>query len=154
ARQIGLFTRACMTDIVEGRARERVNIFCQASQVARGHQNPPAPETMPWNAGAERTSIDGCAGLNDTKFKQRTEIDMPRLNYGTLLENVVVLESSRLMFDLSPDGARVGFATAFAMPSLTECWCKRVEEANNPWFSYTWLKSLPQRKEAPEGLSQ
>lgn len=79
---------------------------------------------------------------------------MPRLNYGTLLENVVVLESSRLMFDLSPDGARVGFATAFAMPSLTECWCKRVEEANNPWFSYTWLKSLPQRKEAPEGLSQ
>ena len=67
---------------------------------------------------------------------------MPRLNYGTLLENIVVLESMHIgLAGLRPD-APIDFATAFAMPSLTECWCKAAEQANNPWFSYASLQSL------------
>ncbi len=69
---------------------------------------------------------------------------MPRLNYGTLVENIVVLEATRICLEhLSADG-RLDFATAFAMPPLTGCWCKPGEERNNPG-SVTFL-DLAQRK--------
>ena len=56
---------------------------------------------------------------------------MPRLNYGTLLENVVTLEVARLCFDLSAAGEAMAFATAFAMPPLTQCWTMSMTEQNN-----------------------
>ena len=40
---------------------------------------------------------------------------MPRLNYGTLLENIVVLESTRMCLDRCSGNGPIGFATAFAL---------------------------------------
>ena len=54
---------------------------------------------------------------------------MPRLNYGTLLENNVVLEATRLCLDQIGGEDRFAFASAFAMPPLTQCWCRPAEEA-------------------------
>jgi hypothetical protein len=67
---------------------------------------------------------------------------MPRLNYGTLLENIVVLESTRLCLEQLDPGDALGFATSFAMPALTQCWCKQSEETANPWFSHAFLEQL------------
>jgi len=44
---------------------------------------------------------------------------MPRLNYGTLLENIVVLESTRLGLEHTAAEDALGFATSFAMPPIT-----------------------------------
>lgn len=79
---------------------------------------------------------------------------MPRLNYGTLLENIVVLETTRLGLDRSSADVPIGFATAFAMPSLTECWCKPAEQASNPWFSYASLQSSSAGQHPPESLQR
>ena len=79
---------------------------------------------------------------------------MPRLNYGTLLENIVVLESTRLCLEhLGADGA-VAFASAFAMPPLTECWCKKSEESSNRAFGYEFLKSRAVARHGPETLQR
>ena len=68
---------------------------------------------------------------------------MPRLNYGTLLENLVVLECVRMCLEhVTPVGPPLGFVTSFAMPALTECWRKPTEEAGSPWFSHEYLLSL------------
>jgi hypothetical protein len=71
---------------------------------------------------------------------------MPRLNYGTLLENIVVLETMRVGLERSHADAAVGLATAFAMPSLTECWCKLAEASSNPWFNHNVLRSMLERQ--------
>jgi hypothetical protein len=47
---------------------------------------------------------------------------MPIQNVGTLLENMVVTESAALLLDRIGADQRLGFATAFAMPALSE-WC-------------------------------
>lgn len=44
----------------------------------------------------------------------------PRLNYGTLLENIVVLETTRICLDRLPPDDSLAFASAFAMPPLTQ----------------------------------
>jgi hypothetical protein len=66
---------------------------------------------------------------------------MPRLNHGTLLENLVVLESTRV---LAPAQATsVEFASAFAMPSLTQCWHRTpAESGNNPRFNAGVMTNL------------
>ncbi len=58
---------------------------------------------------------------------------MPRLNHGTLLENLVVLEVARTLGALAET---LEFASAFAMPPLTQCWHKTPQErGNNPRFN-------------------
>lgn len=63
---------------------------------------------------------------------------MPRLNAGTLLENIVVLEGARLAFDEAALEEGVAFATSFAMPPLTQCW-SRPYEASTPPFNHKVL---------------
>ena len=66
---------------------------------------------------------------------------MPRLNHGTLLENLVVLEVTRVL-TTAPE-TTVEFACAFAMPPLTQCWHKTVHEAgNNPRFNAEVMANL------------
>jgi len=77
---------------------------------------------------------------------------MPRLNYGTLLENIVVLESTRLCLGRVTSDAPLGFATSFAMPPLTQCWCKGSEANGSPWFSYDFLMSHVAGQDAPDSL--
>jgi hypothetical protein len=67
---------------------------------------------------------------------------MPRLNYGTLLENIVVLESTRYLLETVPNDGDLAFATSFAMPPLTQCWCKGAEVVNNPYFNNAFLDRL------------
>lgn len=68
---------------------------------------------------------------------------MPRLNYGTLLENIVLFEATRLCFDNSDPSTETAFATSFAMPPLTQCWSKsQIEQSNNPVFSDNFLIQL------------
>lgn len=56
---------------------------------------------------------------------------MPRLNHGTLLENLVVLEVTRVLATKADTTCE--FAAAFAMPPLTQWWHKSGPEAkNNP----------------------
>ena len=64
---------------------------------------------------------------------------MPRLNYGTLLENIVLLEVARYVLEELPEESALGFATSFAMPPLTQCWCKQGEGPNNPYFAHEFL---------------
>ncbi len=45
---------------------------------------------------------------------------MPIQNVGTLLENLVVTEAAALLLDRIEAGQNLGFATAFAMPALSE----------------------------------
>src|SRR5690349_14478834 len=45
---------------------------------------------------------------------------MPIQNVGTLLENMVITESVSVMLNQVPEGKQLGFATAFAMPTLSE----------------------------------
>ena len=45
---------------------------------------------------------------------------MPIQNVGTLLENMVVTEAAALLLDRVGPGKRLGFASAFAMPALSE----------------------------------
>jgi hypothetical protein len=54
---------------------------------------------------------------------------MPRLNHGTLLENLVVLEVTRVLAT-RPD-TTCEFAAAFAMPPLTQWWQKGQYEHNS-----------------------
>ncbi len=80
---------------------------------------------------------------------------MPRLNYGTLLENVVTLEVARLCFDLSAAGEAMAFATAFAMPPLTQCWTMSMTEQNNsPVFNDTFLSQLAGGQNTPQTLRE
>src|SRR5688572_2920262 len=67
---------------------------------------------------------------------------MPRLNYGTLLENIVVLELTRYLLEELPVDSALAFATSFAMPPLTQCWCKDAEVANNPYCCDEFLRKL------------
>lgn len=67
---------------------------------------------------------------------------MPRLNYGTLLENIVVLESTRLCLEHMVTEDALGFATSFAMPPMTQCWCNVSEDAVNPRFNHAFLLRL------------
>ena len=79
---------------------------------------------------------------------------MPRLNYGTLLENIVVLESTRICLDQSSGDDPVAFASAFAMPPLTQCWCKPVDAANSPCFNDTFLRQVAEKHSPPQTLEQ
>jgi hypothetical protein len=73
---------------------------------------------------------------------------MPRLNAGTLLENIVVLEGVRLAFDeVAPDQG-VAFATSFAMPPLTQCW-SRPNEVSTPPFNHQVLVGQAAQKSHP-----
>ena len=77
---------------------------------------------------------------------------MPRLNYGTLLENIVVVESTRIGFEHTATEDPRGFATSFAMPPMTQCWCKVSEDAGNPRFNHAFLLRLGARASRPESL--
>jgi hypothetical protein len=80
---------------------------------------------------------------------------MPRLNYGTLLENVVSLEVARLGFDRSADDEALAFATAFAMPPLTQCWARSMTEQNNsPAFNNAFLSQLAAGQNTPQSLRE
>src|SRR5437879_4913393 len=66
---------------------------------------------------------------------------MPRLNHGTLLENLVVLEVTRVLAT-APE-ATVEFACAFAMSPLTQCWHNTQHEpGNNPRFNANVMANL------------
>jgi hypothetical protein len=66
---------------------------------------------------------------------------MPRLNHGTLLENLVVLEVARVLTASTP--GTVEFASSFAMPPLTQCWHRtQSERVNNPRFNAEVLVKL------------
>src|SRR4051794_1163651 len=67
---------------------------------------------------------------------------MPRLNYGTLLENIVILESTSVCLDAVIPDQSLGFASTFAMPPLTQCWCKPQDEASSPGFSHAYLQRI------------
>jgi hypothetical protein len=77
---------------------------------------------------------------------------MPRLNYGTLLENIVVVESIRLGLEHTATEDVLGFATSFAMPPMTQCWCKVSEDAGNPCFNHAFLLRLGTRFNRPASL--
>ncbi|MFH1118049.1 MAG: hypothetical protein V1792_29360 [Pseudomonadota bacterium] len=80
---------------------------------------------------------------------------MPRLNYGTLLENLIVLEVMRLCFDHSAPEEATAFASSFAMPPLTECWCKSENERNNsPNFDHDFLRHLTGRQNPEQSLKE
>lgn len=80
---------------------------------------------------------------------------MPRLNYGTLLENVVTLEVARLGFDYSDRVGVLAFATAFAMPPLTECWAKTANERKiSPFFNECFLSQLTELATTPYSLQK
>ena len=66
---------------------------------------------------------------------------MPRLNHGTLLENLVVLEVVRVL-TRRPE-ATVEFACSFAMPPLTLYWHRTPHEpTNNPRFNADVMANL------------
>lgn len=66
---------------------------------------------------------------------------MPRLNTGTLLENLVVLEVTRVLAS-RPDTS-CEFATAFAMPPLTQWWHKSDSELQmNPRLNASVIQRL------------
>ncbi|HJT78902.1 MAG TPA: hypothetical protein VJ739_17020 [Gemmataceae bacterium] len=66
---------------------------------------------------------------------------MPRLNHGTLLENLVVLEVARVLTRRTE--ATVEFACSFAMPPLTQCWHRTQQEpVNNPRFNAGVMANL------------
>jgi hypothetical protein len=66
---------------------------------------------------------------------------MPRLNHGTLLENLVVLEVARVL-TRHPE-ATIEFACSFAMPPLTQCWHRTLQEpGNNPRFNAGVMANL------------
>jgi hypothetical protein len=77
---------------------------------------------------------------------------MPRLNYGTLLENIVVTESTRLGLEHTAAEDALGFSTSFAMPPMTQCWCKISEDAGNPRFNHAFLLRLGTRASPPASL--
>lgn len=53
---------------------------------------------------------------------------MPILNKGTLLENIVLLESARVLLDLKWAGLPFEFVNSFAMPPLSKWKAKKNEE--------------------------
>jgi hypothetical protein len=77
---------------------------------------------------------------------------MPRLNYGTLLENIVILESTRFGLEHLASEDALGFATSFAMPPMTQCWCKHSEDAGNPRFNHAFLMRLATHSSPPATL--
>ena len=80
---------------------------------------------------------------------------MPRSNYGTLLENIVTLETVRLSFDRSSSHETTAFASAFALPPLTQCWTRSTREQNNsPAFNNAFLSQLPAGQNAPQSLRE
>jgi hypothetical protein len=79
---------------------------------------------------------------------------MPRLNYGTLLENIVVLEATRLCLDQIDSEERLAFASAFAMPPLTQCWCRPADERNSQLFTHQFLLLLSEQLHPPQTLQQ
>ena len=78
---------------------------------------------------------------------------MPRLNRGTLLENIVVIESTRMCLDRSTTGQPLGFASAFAMPALTQCWCKASERKTRR-FNHEYLRQLAAGQQEPQSLKE
>ena len=79
---------------------------------------------------------------------------MPRLNYGTLLENIVVLETTQICLDRSTPDDSLAFASAFAMPPLTQCWCKPADEANNPLFNNAFLVERAAGQNVSQSIQQ
>lgn len=77
---------------------------------------------------------------------------MPRLNYGTLLENIVVVELTHLGLERTATEDALGFATSFAMPPMTQCWCRVSEDAGNPRFNHPFLLRLGTRLSRPASL--
>ncbi|HZI11232.1 MAG TPA: hypothetical protein VE153_12675 [Myxococcus sp.] len=67
---------------------------------------------------------------------------MPRLNYGTLLENLVVTEVARACLRATDSSSSVVFASSFAMPPLTQCWAKRTDGRNSPGFGEVFVRGL------------
>ncbi|HET9217159.1 MAG TPA: hypothetical protein VFR18_09290, partial [Terriglobia bacterium] len=96
--------------------------------------------TATWKTTSER--IEGT----------RYYTDMPRLNYGTLLENIVVLEATRICHDDETPDQSLAFASAFAMPPLTQCWCIPNEETNNPLFNNAFLTQLAAHRHKPQTI--
>jgi hypothetical protein len=78
---------------------------------------------------------------------------MPRLNYGTLLENIVVLECTRLCLGNMAGADSFAFASSFAMPPLTQCWCKPNEVWSSPVFTHNRLMQVS-RTPSPRGSLQ
>lgn len=70
---------------------------------------------------------------------------MPRLNYGTLLENLVVLEASRLCLGRTEGEQCLAFASAFAMPPLTQTWSGGNDATYCARFNETALTQLSQQ---------
>lgn len=65
---------------------------------------------------------------------------MARLNHGTLLENLVVPEATRVIASGAPT---LEFAHAFSMPPLTEGWHRTPHEPkNNPRFNLERIEEL------------
>jgi hypothetical protein len=79
---------------------------------------------------------------------------MPRLNYGTLLENLIVLEVTRFCFDHSEHEEAIAFASSFAMPPLTECWCTAEDERTSPVFNHDFLRHLAEDENAEQSLQE
>jgi hypothetical protein len=77
---------------------------------------------------------------------------MPRLNAGTLLENIVVLEGARLAFDELEPEQGVAFATSFAMPPFTQCW-SRPNEASTPPVQSPGARRAGGSEVAPRSIS-
>lgn len=75
---------------------------------------------------------------------------MPRLNYGTLLENAVVLETVRLCLEEAGDD--LAFATSFAMPPFTECWSTSGDRQNSPRFDEPTLMRIAGCEQPPTTL--
>ncbi len=94
-------------------------------------------------------SIDCWAGCITPRRRKKR---MPRLNYGTLLENIVVVESTRLGLEHTGTEDALCFATSFAMPPMTQCWCKVSEEAGNPRFNHAFLLRLGTQTSRPASL--
>jgi hypothetical protein len=76
---------------------------------------------------------------------------MPRVNSGTLLENIVVLEATRLYLDTSSEGEPLAFASAFAMPALTQCWSKAGDIGRDA-FDLSYLQQMAARPHPPQTL--
>ena len=70
---------------------------------------------------------------------------MPRLNYGTLLENVVIVEVTRACLQRSAPGSALAFASSFSMPPLTQCWAGPSDSHSNPAFDQACARRLAER---------
>jgi hypothetical protein len=74
---------------------------------------------------------------------------MPIRNVGTLLEQMVVVEAARLLFDCSPQGGATDFTNSFAMPPFS-AW---KDSGNDSGFSEEDLRRLVATDEIEDATS-